>query len=246
MRLAALVVAVAVAGCSNDGAQHGGARDLGVPVAPDLATPAMCNPVDNMGDGTPCAAGCAAGTLPVIVAGTCKCWRTCMVDTECACDRKCNGVSSAGGDGGSAGKACLPGNAALTRCGLNPAGGIFGDGFCAQGFECVNADTAQQLRYCMYDCPNSNADCPAQTTCQALFDPKTGNVVGNVCALVSNDGGKAPGDACVVGVDKCRTGSLCDGVCRPQCDGPGGSCASGTCTALTDTAKNKLVGYVCE
>jgi hypothetical protein len=163
---------------------------------------------------------------------------------QCACDRRCDALISS--DGGTAGKACLPGNAPGTRCGKDAAtGALFGSGICQQTFQCVAADQAKLFRYCLYEC-NGQADCPAQTTCRVLFD-SSGNAIGNVCAIDSGDlGNKDLGQVCVVGVDTCKTGQLCDGVCRPQCDGPGATCARGACTLLLDTAKQKVIGYVCK
>ena len=46
------------------------------------------------------------------------------------------------------------------------------------------------------------------------------------------NGNKDLGQACSDG-DVCTRGLLCDGVCAQQCDGPGATCATGTCTRST-------------
>jgi hypothetical protein len=99
------------------------------------------------------------------------------------------------------------------------------------------------FRYCNYKCV-SQADCPAQTTCQPVF--VSGNPAGNVCAYNSGpNGNKDLGQTCTTS-DVCKGGQLCDGTCLPQCDGPGAACATGTCTSVDDTATGKIVGYVCK
>ena len=243
--VAALVAGIAVAGC-GDGAQPGGGADLSVPdmTARDLMTPTSCSPTDPMNDGTSCAApgGCPQGTIGVNLGGSCKCYTKCTVDPECSCNRLCDPVTLADA---SAGAACLPGNAPGERCGRDSStGAAFGNIFCGQLTVCVNADAAKLFRYCNYKC-SSQADCPAQTTCQALFDAQ-GNPIGDVCAYNSGpSGNKDLGQTCTA-ADTCKAGQLCDGTCLPQCDGPGATCATGTCTVVNDTASGKIVGYVCK
>ncbi|HEX9104186.1 MAG TPA: hypothetical protein VF997_18365, partial [Polyangia bacterium] len=137
----ALVAGLAVVGC-GDGAQHGGGvADLAIPdmTARDLSIPTACSPTDPMSDGTPCAAGCPAGTIGVNLDGACKCYLTCTVDPECSCDRFCDPVTRP--DAGVVSGACLLGNAPGERCGVDGAGApIFGNRFCAQLTMCINAD----------------------------------------------------------------------------------------------------------
>jgi hypothetical protein len=240
---AALIAIATLAGCGHK-ASPPPVADMAPHAGPDMTVPPRCNPVDNIVD-PPCSKGCPANTIGTVLFTTCLCYPTCRVDTQCPCDRLCDELLDS--DGGVVGKTCLPGNSVGTRCGQDAATHkFFGSGFCAQGMQCIAADTAKLFRYCMPEC-NTQADCPAQTTCLPTFDG-SGNATGNVCAYVSNDkGNKNLGQACTVGVDVCKTGQLCDGVCRPQCDGPGASCASGTCTAVVDpTHGDAIVGYVCK
>ncbi len=245
MRLASLAVALVLVGCGS-GAQHGGnGLDLSIGdlATPDLATPTACAQTDPMTDGTPCSAGCPAGTIGVnLPDNSCKCLATCTTNTSCPCDRFCDTLTRP--DAGVVGQACLVGNDPGERCGRDANGAPFYNLFCDQLTVCVNADAAKLFRYCNYFC-NTQPDCPAQTTCQPLFDP-SGNPIGNVCAYNSGpNGNKDLGQTCTPS-DTCKTGQLCDGVCRAQCDGPGGTCASGTCTRLDDPASGKVIGYVCK
>ena len=245
MRLGWLAIALlAASGCGNDDAHHGsGGADLAVAVdlgTPDLAPPTMCAPDDPMTDGTPCSAGCPADTIPVNFGGSCGCYQKCTTNPECSCNRLCDPIVVA--DAG-AGGACLPGNEPGTRCSRDATTGQpFGNVFCGQLTLCVNADAAKIFRYCNYLC-NVQADCPAQTICQAYTS--SDGTSGHVCAYASGpNGNKNLGDPCGPG-DVCKAGQLCDGVCRTQCDGPGAACASGTCTRLDDPASGKVIGYVC-
>ena len=244
MRTTCLVAALlAVAGCGND-AQNGHNLDLSIPdmAAGDLTIPNACSPTDPMNDGTPCSAGCPSGTIGVNFGGGCSCFDGCSVDTQCSCNRSC--IDLTRGDA-SAGAACLPGNAPGTRCGNDPSTHApFGNGICGQLTLCINADAALMFRYCNYKCA-SQADCPAQTTCQPAQDAM-GNSLGNVCAYNSGpNGNKDLGQTCTAS-DTCKTGQLCDGTCLPQCDGPGATCATGTCTEVDDTQSGKIIGYVCK
>ena len=209
----------------------------------DLALPTACNPVDNMGDGTPCSAGCGGNTTGVNFGGSCKCYAKCTQNVECACDRLCDPLTR---NDASAGAACLPANQPGERCGSDPSTGVlFGYGFCSQLTACINADPTQMQRYCNYKCV-AQSDCPAETTCQQYFDGQ-GNVLGMACGYDSNaSGNKDLGQACTPPTDKCKTGQLCDGVCRTQCDGPNGTCVTGSCTRLDDAASGKVIGYVCK
>ncbi len=243
----ALLAGFAVAGCGSDDTQPGnGSPDMSVPdmSGGDMTPPTACSPTDPMNDGTSCAApgGCPAGTIGVNLGGTCKCFDKCTTDTECSCNRLCDPLRL---DDASAGAACLPGNQPGERCGHDPTTmAPFGNVFCGQLAICVNADAAQQFHYCNYKC-GSQADCPAQTTCQPLMD-SMGNVIGNVCAYNSGpNGNKDLGQACTAS-DVCKTGQLCAGTCATQCDGPGATCASGTCTRVDDPASGKIIGYVCQ
>jgi hypothetical protein len=248
MRLTWLPLAVfIVAGCGNNDAQHGGgSEDLAVPhmAMPDLLPPpAVCNPNDPMTDGTPCSAGCSTGTIGVNLGGSCKCYLKCQTNPECSCNRLCDPLTL--NDAG-VGSACLPGNLPGQRCGRDSVtGNPFGNVFCSQLGACVGAGTAATAKYCIYKC-TMNSQCPSQTSCQQYFD-NMGVAIGIACAYDSGpNGNKDLGQTCTPPTDKCKSGQLCDGVCRPQCDGPGGTCASGTCTRLDDTAVNKVIGYVCK
>lgn len=238
-----LTIALALAGCGDDAQHGGGAQDLSVPdmTARDFSVPLACSPTDPMNDGSSCAAGCPSGTIGVNLNGSCKCYDTCTTDTQCSCNRLCDPVSFV--DAG-AGAACLPGNDPGTRCGRDASGAPFGNVFCGQLAVCVNADQAQMFRYCNYKCV-AQPDCPAQTVCQTYTDSQ-GNPLGNVCAYTSGpNGNKDLGQTCTA-TDTCKTGQLCDGTCLPQCDGPGATCATGTCTVVNDTASGKVIGYVCK
>jgi len=243
----ALVAVLAVAGCGSDDAQHGGVGpDMAVPdmTVLDMTTPTMCSPTDPMNDGTPCSAGCPNGTIGVNLGGTCSCFTKCTVNSECSCNRLCDPITL---DDAGAGAACLPGNDPGTRCSRDTTTGApFGNVFCGQLTVCVNADPPPNpmFRYCSYKC-QTQSDCPAQTTCQEFRD-SSGNPIGNVCAYNSGaNGNKDLGEACT-NADTCKGGQLCDGVCRVQCDGPGATCATGSCTRVDDTASGKVIGYVCK
>jgi hypothetical protein len=138
---------------------------------------------------------------------------------------------------GVVGGACLLANEPGQRCGEAGGAGLNAEG-CAQTFLCVNADDALMFRYCNYDCTNGEP-CPVQTMCLQLTGVPT-----KACVYNSAMGGIAAGGACTPD-QACATGYLCEGgTCKPQCDRPGATCASGTCTAFTDG--NQTVGYVCK
>lgn len=244
MRLGWLAVALLALGGCGDDTQPSGGVDLGAGAgdlaAADLAPPTTCSPDDPMTDGTPCSAGCPAGTLGVNFGGACGCYQACDTNPECSCNRLCDVITV--GDA-AVGGACLPGNGPGERCSRDAmTGQPFGHVFCGQLTLCVNADAAKTFRYCNYLC-DVQADCPAQTVCLP-FTTSTG-ASGKVCAYVSGPNGtKSLGDPCGPG-DVCKSGLLCDGVCRPQCDGPGAACATGSCTRLDDAASGKVIGYVC-
>ena len=234
-----LLAAWCALGCSaskNSTASHGGfdlsaVVDLAAPA--DLVVPVACNPVDDHSDGQSCSAtlACPAGTIAVALGGACRCYWRCSLDVECPCDRTCDALTAS--DGGAAGGACLPGNAAGTRCGQDASGALIGNGLCAQGLSCIDADSTH--RYCAYGC-TSASDCPAQTMCLPLSNQSS------ACALVA---GPAPANApCAAPNNDCVDGQLCVGTCKPQCDGPGAACATGSCTALL--FDNQVIGYVCE
>ena len=100
------------------------------------------------------------------------------------------------------------------------------------------------FRYCNYKCL-SQADCPAQTNCQAdlRFDGQSDRQ--RVRVQLGTERQQDLGQACTAS-DTCKTGQLCDGTCLSQCDGPGATCATGTCTIVNDTASGKTIGYVCK
>jgi hypothetical protein len=137
---------------------------------------------------------------------------------------------------GVVGGACLAANGPGERCGETGVTDKNADG-CAQGLLCINADDPGMFRYCNYDC-TGNLPCPIQTACLQLTGVPT-----MACVYDSIAGGVAPGAACKPN-DSCQTGYLCDGTCKPQCDRAGATCASGTCTAITDGSRT--VGYVCK
>jgi hypothetical protein len=227
-----------IVGCSSKKSPNDAGVDLGAIVdaaAPaDFELPTACNPVDSHADGQVCSTteACPAGTIAVTLGGLCRCWQRCTIDFECACDRVCDALTTS--DGGAAGGACLPGNFSGWRCGQDSStGALFGFGVCAQGLTCIDADSTH--RYCAYVC-TSAADCPAQTMCDPLSDGTS------ACAYAA--GTAAAGATCTANSNDCVDGQLCDGTCKTQCDGPGATCASGTCTALTDG--NKFIGFVCK
>jgi hypothetical protein len=242
-----LAAAVALFGCGQHASAGGdGGADLrstlGDAFPFDLAAPATCPSVDPMDDGQPCGMGCPTGLLPVSGAdGSCRCYRICDPDrpTTCPCSRRCAPLLSS--DGGVAGGACLYANGPGQRCGLDPSGKPYGNAGCPQGLACVNEDAAGLYRYCVYGCAAQNV-CPVETSCLPLASG--GMALGMACALDSSDtGSRGVGQTCG-GVETCRTGSLCDTTCKPQCDGPLAPCASGSCTALVDGTRT--VGYVCK
>jgi hypothetical protein len=244
MRWLSLVFVIGlVAGCgTNSGTPSSTDMAISLPdltmATGDMTVPTMCNPVDPMTDGQACGmAGCPAGTIGVGSGASCKCWQKCdpSTPTQCSCNRRCAQLVQ--GDAGVVGGACLVANGPGERCGQANTTGKNAEG-CAQGLICVNADTAGDFRYCVYDC-TGNAACPIQTACLQLTGVTT-----QACAYISIDNSTlAPGDACTAN-QSCDTGYLCDGTCKPQCDRVGATCASGTCTALSDGART--VGYVCK
>src|SRR5579859_1747305 len=229
MRLALLVIVMACSASSGTPA----VQDMAVAVLPDLAVsfdltvPTACAPTDPMSDGQPCGNSCPGGQIGVGAGAACQCWQMCDPATpqQCACDRRCAPLTR--GDMGVVGGACLVANGPGERCGQSGGTGLNAAG-CAQNLQCVNADNALMFRYCNYDCTHGEP-CPAQTTCTQLTGVAT-----KACIYNSAMGGKAAGAACVP-TDQCDQGLLCaGGTCKPQCDRPGATCATGTCTAFTD------------
>jgi hypothetical protein len=257
MRASAIVLASALGlvGC-GDTQEHGGGvqQDMSVPnmggTVPDMAKPAAkCNPMDTLGDGKPCGANaaCPGGQTPVTIKGACVCLTNCdpSHQAQCPCDRFCSTVGAIVPDGGTLGGACLPANGPGERCGNDPAGNPYGNGICEQGTACFSSDTGGlsqgTQRYCFYICFGQNSTCPQQTAC----DTQMGSMPFNACDIQHQPMGKALGAACTIGTDVCALGGVCDGTtCKPQCDGPKGTCASGTCTAVNDGMR--IVGYVCK
>jgi hypothetical protein len=244
-----VVALVTLAGCAQSSGAPG-QFDLTVALPPDLglaldgAAPTVCNPVDPLSDNTPCANGCGVGTVGVTQNGACSCLMTCdpAYPTECPCDRRCAALVR--GDAGMVGGACLFANGPGERCGVPGSATNSGRG-CAQGTYCVAIDEADTLRYCSYDC--GSTPCPAQLLCLTLTDPATGQPAGRACVSSARPNGKTAGSPCAptgLPADACLTGLLCDGTCKPECDGPGAACASGTCTRLT--FGTRIVGYVCK
>jgi len=220
----------------------GGARDFDTDG--DGSAPGACNPIDPKTDGPDCSKeACPSGTIGVGLNGGCTCLLACTpgADTECPCDRRCITLTS--GDMGVVGGACLAGNGAGERCGTDTSGMPFGHGLCAQNLTC--AGDASGNAYCLWNC-GGQSDCPVQTSCSPITNQNQ-MVVGMACTYNAGASGVASGSACDPAGQACITANLCDTTCKPQCDGPGASCASGTCTALTDAAKGgKLIGYVCK
>jgi hypothetical protein len=136
-------------------------------------------------------------------------------------------------DGGATGEgACVPGTGAGVHCAND----------CSQGLTCASLDSGP--KYCLYDC-SASSDCPAQTSCIPIMNG-SGTVIGMACDYGYGNAGKQPGAACSMQTDVCTTGYLCDGTCKPQCDGPGGTCTTGVCTKLVDPNKSKTIGYICK
>jgi hypothetical protein len=189
----------------------------------------------------PCGNGCPAGQ---ICFGVGICVDTCDPNNQatCPCDRYCAALS--GPDGGNAGGACFPGNTAGQRCGeiVGPDGGLtpFLYGGCAQNLLC-GSSAGSAKPYCLPECA-TQADCPAHSNC-VQFNNAQGQPVAKACAYDTGPGGKAVGSTCAA-ADSCITDTLCDGTCDAQCDGPGGTCATGTCTAVVEGTKT--LGYVCK
>ncbi len=127
-----------------------------------------------------------------------------------------------------------------TFAGLDGGTTFYGTGGCAQNLLC--GESAGSTRsYCLPDC-TTQADCPPHANCVPFMSGMT--VVGMACAYDTGPGGIAVGMACGA-TDSCVNDTLCEsGTCKPQCEGPGGTCASGTCTAVVEGSKT--LGYVCK
>jgi hypothetical protein len=256
---AALFVCTAASGCGGgdtsptNGVDGGPHYDLSIPnglydlsaIVPgaDLSgmPPTSCSPTDPKSDGQSCAAAaCPAGEVGVATANGCTCYLSCdpQQQTTCPCDRLCFGLSAP--DAGIVGGACIVENGVAERCGLDMTGKPYGNGNCAQTLICAGAMAGTS--YCMYECPNGQSDCPAQTTCVPINSG--GMTVAQACADNNGPNGtKKLGDSCAA-TDICQTGLICDGTCKTRCDGPGAKCATGTCTAVNDGAK--IIAYVCK
>jgi hypothetical protein len=240
MRTLGLVLLLAA--CGDNTANN---PDLSIETLGDMsATPDMtmnCAPAMS-GDGNACGGGnvCPSGQIGFISGAGCTCLYKCTPgkQSDCACDRSCVTLSDA--DGGVVGGACVPGKTAGFGCAND----------CAQGLTCsrlADGSDMKQPKYCIYDCSVST-DCPAQTSCIQITN-SSGAVIGMACEYGYGMSGKAPGATCDPQTDVCTTGYLCDGTCKVQCDpGPtGAACAGGTnCQKLTDSKKNKTIGYVCK
>jgi hypothetical protein len=219
------------------------AADLTVTGNSDLGN--ACSPTDPMTDQQDCTAStavCSTSTVPVILpGGACRCLYKCdpAAPTTCPCSRRC--LTLTAGDAGVIGGGCYPANGPAERCGANMAGMPFGKGTCAQNLSCAGRSNGPA--FCLYQC-NSTADCPRQTQCAPITNGM-GMMIGLACQYLYGAAGKAPGEACQP-TDACQENHVCDGTCKPQCDGPGATCASGTCTALTDQDKgNKVIAWIC-
>lgn len=200
----------------------------------------QCNPVDPMNDMGACGSGCPAGQTCV---GAGVCLLTCDAADQgtCPCDRRC--YELVGPDGGQVGAACFLGNSAGERCDQvpGPDGGLvnFLNGGCAQNLLCGRS-AGSMKDYCLPTC-TTQADCPAHTGC-VTFTDSMNNPVGMACAYDTGPSGALEGSACTAATS-CITDTLCDATCLPQCDGPGGTCATGTCTAVLEGTAT--LGYVC-
>jgi hypothetical protein len=235
---------VPVVGC-GDGSAKPGDQDMAVHVvdaAVDFATSpgdlGMCSNTDPGGDGQSCGAGCPAGTTAVNQpSGGCTCLYKCdpATPTQCSCNRRC--ISLTRPDAGVVGGACFLGSGPAQKCGSNGAG-------CAQALFC--AGPTDTTSYCLYECQDQSG-CPAQTQCAPVYNSMMVQV-GLTCQFISGSAGLDPGATCDRITQNCKLGFICDGTCKPQCDGPGGTCTSGgTCTAVVDASKgNRISAYVCK
>jgi hypothetical protein len=238
-----------------------GAQDLTGGGGGDMAG-LMCSMTDPMADTQDCTSNgfvCPGGQICVRDNGaaTYHCKYKCsdssgnIIPALCPCDRACLTLTDV--DGGVVGGGCIPGNTAAQRCGYNAGTPIFGNGACAQQTFCAGPMNGNA--YCLWTCTVGGNECPAATTCSPLTDGM-GNQIGLACTYNYPDpgvmGGIAGGSACTALTDVCQTGYLCDGaVCQKQCNGPGDNgtgktCTTGTCTAVNDPAKSKIIGYVCK
>jgi hypothetical protein len=253
------VVGILVAGCGDSGTNGDGGGDMAVSLdGGDMAQAGgdmsgmQCATTDPMGDGLDCSGtfSCPSGQICVRDNGSSAsyhCKYRCdtggqVVPALCPCDRACLTLTDT--DGGVVGAGCILGNTAGERCGANGGGTpIFGQGACAQNTFC--AGPAGGSAYCLWDC-QGQGDCPAATTCSPIMN-SGGMQIGLACTYNYGAAGIAGGAACTALTDTCQSGYICDGTkCQLQCDGPGATCGVGTCTAVTDTMKNKVIGYVCK
>jgi hypothetical protein len=188
-----------------------------------------------------CGTGCPTGQ---ICFGSGICVDQCDPNNQatCPCDRYCAGL--VGPDGGSVGGACFYGNTAGERCDevAGPDGGLvpFLHGGCAQNLICARS-AGSVKDYCLPICV-TQADCPAHMNC-VQFTNSMNQPVAMACAYDTGPGGKATGTTCGA-TDSCITDDLCSSTCLVQCDGPGGTCATGTCTAVVEGTQT--LGYVCK
>jgi hypothetical protein len=204
----------------------------------DGGTP--CNPTDPKNDMMPCGTmGCPSGQTCINIpdAGA-TCFLECDPNNQgtCPCDRRCEGLI--GPDGGPAGGGCFPANSVGERCNTT-----YGAGACAQNLICFSSAGTMKA-YCLPYCKTA-ADCPAHTGCVQIVEIVDGGQVpiAKACAYDYGPTGKTIGSTCGA-MDSCISDSLCDGTCLPQCDGPGGTCATGTCTAVMEGSTT--IGYVCK
>jgi hypothetical protein len=206
----------------------------------------QCATTDPMGDGADCSGTftCAAGQICVSDSSGFHCKYKCndstgnVIPALCPCDRACLTLTNS--DGGVVGAGCILGNTGGERC--NTA---FGTGACAQQTFCAGPSGGSA--YCLWDCTAGGNECPAATTCSPIMNGG-GMQIGLACTYNYGNAGIAGGATCASLNDTCMTGFICDGTkCQTQCDGPGGTCGIGTCTAVSDPAKNnKVIGYVCK
>jgi len=227
-------------GSSSSSGSTSGSTSSGTGTSSSSGT---CAAVDPNNDMKPCGSGCPAGQT-CFGPGSGVCVLSCDPNDQatCPCDRYCGGL--VGPDGGPAGGACFPANTAGERCDQipGPDGGLvnFDKGGCAQALLCGRS-AGSMKDYCIPLCA-TQADCPAHTNCVQFLDSMM-KPVAKACAYDTGPGGLALGATCAA-TDSCIADTLCDGTCKTQCDGPGGVCATGTCTAVLEGTKT--LGYVCK
>jgi hypothetical protein len=271
--LTVLSMAAWAAGCGDSGPAPGGngdgGNDLSMSIGADLSTPAgseggpgpadlamqtSCT-TDPGDDGQACGNGCPSGSNEIGFTdqtGMCHCWKQCDPNgaNTCYCGHVCQPVYAPAGDGGFqiVGAGCVPTNGPGERCGVDANQKLYGWGICPPSTFCITQGTGPGDSFCEYKC-NDQSDCPGGTTCIPVHNG-SGMNIGNACLLnmaSTQNGGKATGATCTA-TDYCVTGDMCDGTCKAVCGGPWDpACVGGThCTAIVDSADQKIAAYVCK